>query len=189
MSNNRQADLEICVAWARDLSRRQDWVILDTETTGLDRDAEIIQIGVTDHTGQPLLNNVLVRPVKPIPSRATAIHGITNSMVENCPPFKAVWPALCRIFAEKEVVIYNAAYDTQLIRQTARLYNIEVPKYRHSCAMLQYAVFKGEWNSYRNNYAWPKLKGGDHSAIGDCRATLAILREMWADVPVQMAMI
>jgi DNA polymerase-3 subunit epsilon len=178
-NNKRQADLIHCTEWARDLSRRQDWVILDTETTGLERDSEIVQIGVIDHAGQPLLNNVLIHPVKPIPPGATAIHGITNTMVENCPPFKDVWPLLLNILAENEIVIYNAAYDTQLIRQTARLYNITIPPYRHSCAMLQYAIFKGEWDEYRHAYAWPKLKGGDHTAIGDCKATFQLLKLMW----------
>ena len=28
------------------------------------------------------------------------------------------------------------------------------------------------------NDRWQKLPGGDHSALGDCRATLAILHEM-----------
>ena len=175
---NGQQDFDQCVAWAKNLKGRQDWVLLDTETTGLDDKAEIIQIGVTDCAGKPILDNILLKPVRSIPPAATKIHGITNYMVEESLTFKQVWPQLLSILRNFEVVIYNAAYDTKLIKQTANLYKLTVPPYHYSCAMLQYAVYKGEWNDYRNNYAWQKLKGGDHSAVGDCLATLTALKEM-----------
>jgi DNA polymerase-3 subunit epsilon len=76
------------------------------------------------------------------------------------------------------VVIYNAAYDTALIKQTAHLYGILVPSYRVSCAMLYYAAYVGDWNDYRGSYRWPKLMGGDHSAVGDCKATLELIERM-----------
>jgi DNA polymerase-3 subunit epsilon len=44
-----------------------------------------------------------------------------------------------------------------------------------------YAQFVGDWNEYHGNYKWQRLPGGDHSALGDCRATLAVLKEMAAE--------
>ena len=44
--------------------------------------------------------------------------------------------------------------------------------------MLEYAKFVGEWNNYHGNYRWQKLEGGDHSAAGDCLATLEVIRTM-----------
>ena len=48
--------------------------ILDTETTGLYDDAEIVEISIIDENGGVLLDT-LVKPLKPIPAEATAIHG------------------------------------------------------------------------------------------------------------------
>jgi hypothetical protein len=31
---------------------------------------------------------------------------------------------------------------------------------------------------YANGGKWAKLTGGDHTALGDCRATLALLKRM-----------
>ncbi|MCW3664158.1 3'-5' exonuclease, partial [Burkholderia cenocepacia] len=57
-----------------------NFILLDTETTGLDESAEIVEIAVIDDAGNVLLNT-LVKPKHPIPNSATAIHGITNAMV------------------------------------------------------------------------------------------------------------
>jgi DNA polymerase-3 subunit epsilon len=44
--------------------------------------------------------------------------------------------------------------------------------------MLQYAEWFGEWNSYHQSFRWQKLQGGDHSALGDCFATLELIKRM-----------
>jgi DNA polymerase-3 subunit epsilon len=41
-----------------------------------------------------------------------------------------------------------------------------------------YSQWIGDWNDYHGNYKWQRLPGGDHSALGDCRATLAVLKQM-----------
>lgn len=46
--------------------------------------------------------------------------------------------------------------------------------------MQWYSQFVGDWNDYYNNYRWQKLPSGDHSAIGDCRATLKVIEKMAA---------
>ena len=176
---DRKGDRARAVAWAQDLHRRTDWILLDTETTGLELTDQIIQVGVMDCSGKPILDNVLIRPTIPIPPKSTTFHHITNAMVKNAPGFDVVWPAIKELLTGYEVVIYNAAFDTRQITQTAKLHGIKVPPYRYSCAMLNYAAFLGEWNDYRQSYNWPKLTGGDHSATGDCRATLEVLRKMW----------
>lgn len=49
---------------------------------------------------------------------------------------------------------------------------------RWECAMKLYATWWGDWSEYHGNYKWQRLPGGDHSALGDCRATLALLRRI-----------
>jgi len=44
------------------------------------------------------------------------------------------------------------------------------------CAMDIYAQFIGEINPQTGTYKWQKLQGGDHTALGDCEATLSIIK-------------
>jgi len=170
------------VDWARELLKRDpdSWVILDTETTGLSNDAQVIQIGVIDGRGNVLMDNVLVKPTKPIPSDATAVHHITNAMVQAAPAFPDVLPQLREVVAGKLLVIYNAQYDMRLLVQSGKAHDIGIQLgiEGFTCAMLQYVEWVGEWNDYRGSFRWQKLQGGDHSALGDCHATLDVIRKM-----------
>ena len=48
--------------------------ILDTETTGLDNQAEIVEISIIAQQGQVVLDT-LVKPLRPIPADATVSLG------------------------------------------------------------------------------------------------------------------
>ena len=39
-------------------------------------------------------------------------------------------------------------------------------------------LYAGQWDDYYQNYRWQRLPEGDHSALGDCRATLEVIRRM-----------
>ena len=170
-------------------------LILDTETTGLDERAEIIEISIIDCTGQVLLDT-LVKPTSPIPAEATRIHGITNEMVAEAP----TWPEVIRKFEEivigRDLVIYNADYDLRIIDQTSNLHNIlETLWLEAECAMLAYAEFYGQWDDYREQWKWQRLgnaakqqgvviEGTAHRALADCKMTLGVIASMagkWCD--------
>ena len=168
--------------WARFLLARDpdSWVILDTETTGLGPQAEVVQIGVINGRGDVLMDNVLVRPKGRIEPDAARVHHITEEMVANAPSFLEVLPRLQDIVRNKLLVIYNAEYDLRLLAQSAQAHNAMpyLPYGGCDCAMLRYAEWVGEWNDYHNSFRWQKLVGGDHSALGDCIATLAVIEKM-----------
>jgi DNA polymerase-3 subunit epsilon len=100
-------DREKAAFWARSLLERLDWVILDTETTGISPHDEIVQIAVLAPDGEALLDT-LIRPTRSIPNEATGIHGITDADVADAPPFPVIFPRLKEIIAGKTVIIYNA---------------------------------------------------------------------------------
>jgi DNA polymerase-3 subunit epsilon len=172
-------DREKAAFWARSLLERLDWVILDTETTGISHHDEIVQIAVLAPDGEVLLDT-LVSPTRSIPLEATFIHGITDSDVENAPLFPEIFDRLKEVIAGKTVVIYNATFDVRLIRQTLAKYDMPfsgLEDEQAECAMLQYSAWQGElWPD--GGYKWQKLRGGDHTALGDCRATLAVIKRM-----------
>lgn len=178
----------------RDCARAQaqSWLssgalFLDTETTGLGMDAEIVEIAIIDVSGAVLLDT-LVRPSHPIPPDATQIHGITDADVFAAPEWFEVQPLLEELVLGMPVVIYNAAFDRRLISQAARSAGLQSPVFHAECAMIAYAKFWQQWNDYRDDWKWQKLSAAAmqqginvenaHRALGDCLMTLEIVRAM-----------
>lgn len=173
--------------------RGGDFVVLDTETTGLGSTAEICQIAIVDAGGEVLLDT-LVKPVRPIPADATRIHGITNEMVTDAPAWADVLPQVVELLTGRAVVIYNAQFDYDMLRFSTRTAGL--PEFegrslaKWYCAMETFAEVYGEWNEYHGNYRWQRLTTAArhydlpvedaHSALGDCRMTLAVCRAMAA---------
>ncbi|MBN1993142.1 MAG: 3'-5' exonuclease [Anaerolineae bacterium] len=168
------------ILWAKTVLADEKAIILDTETTGLDDQAEIVEIAVIDTAGRTLLDT----PVKPkgrIPADASALHGLTAADVATAPIWAELDEQVHKILrGASRIVIYNAAYDTRLIRQTRKLYAlpaVRIPCQRYECAMQRYAEFCGQWSDRRQSFKWQRLDGG-HRALGDCLATLNALKRM-----------
>lgn len=175
--------------------RGQDYLILDTETTGL-QTGEIVEICVINQNREILLNT-RIKPKLPIPSDASAIHAIYDKDVENSPNFPAISDKLLGILQGHNVIIYNAVYDRKMMHQTAERW--EMPKTvwkelaKFYCAMEAFAEYFGDYNSYRGNFRWQKLTTAAavvnfnnphaHSALGDCLTTAAVVEMLLKQNP------
>ena len=168
----------------------QNTAILDTETTGLGYRDEICEISVIDaETAKPLLDT-LIKPSTTIPKEVIRIHGITNDMVENAPEYSDIHHQLMSIFKEKRVIIYNAGFDLRMIRQSGAQHDFSGLRdsYTIICAMIWYAEFYGQWDSYRGSYKWQKLINTArqqnidvrdliaHRALADCLITQRVIK-------------
>jgi len=171
--------------WARDLFRRDDWVLLDTETTGLDGDAEIIDLALLDRDGTVLLDTLL-RPQRPIPPVVSRVHGLYDHHVRTAPTFPAIWPQLRALLDGRTLIAYNVAFDARLLQQTAARHGIPLAVTAQECAMRRYAAWRAA-NRLAAGRAGLSLERacqahgiavGGHRAAADCRATLALLRVM-----------
>ncbi|MGM7876076.1 3'-5' exonuclease [Yersinia enterocolitica] len=169
---------------------KDNCLILDTETTGLGNDAEIIEICIIDCTGKVLLNT-LIRPRNPIPAEATAIHGITNEMVAAAPTWRDIHWQLMVLIHTRRLVIYNVDFDVRLILQTAGINGCGFGslELNAECAMRNYAEYYGQWDQKRNKFKWQRLSnaaeqqgvvidGTPHRALADCKTTLGVIRTM-----------
>lgn len=171
--------------------RSGNFDVLDTETTGLDKRAEVVSIAVIGSNGLPKLNT-LVHPTHPIPADATRVHGITNEMVKNALPFPS--ELLANLIADRDVVIYNAQYDVGMLYQATEWAGLPYVDWRKiarfHCAMERFSEIYGEWNSRYGNYKWKPLstaahyykvtQAGAHGALVDCQTTLAVCKAMVA---------
>lgn len=177
--------------WAR-LLLRLPFVVIDTETTGLDETARIVSIAVIDREGRTLIDT-LVNPECPIPAEASGIHGLNDADVAGAPTFSAIYPMLRRVLQARVWVGYNIDFDARIIRQDCERCGLPVcqparlddmPAYED--AMTAYAQFYGAFSSYHGNYKWQKLtaaadqcginSGEAHHALADALTTLEVIR-------------
>ena len=133
-------------------------VYLDTETTGLENDAEIVEIAVVDANGDVLFDS-LVKPVGTIDPGAAAVHKITSEMVSGAPSWAEVWPEVEKILRGRTLGIYNVDFDVRMMKQSHQQHGMPwTPPYAEAfCLMKLYAQYYGDWNSYRKNYRWQSL--------------------------------
>lgn len=155
-------------------------MILDSETTGLGTPIDFVEVGVVSSRGEALFDS-LICPSYPIEPGATRIHGHTEKSLAGQRRFLEVYPDLLDVLWAKRVVVYNAPYDRRVwdaavgcLGARAALAG-ELPPWE--CAMGAFAAYVGE-RTKRGGYKYQKLSGGDHTAVGDARATLRLIERM-----------
>ena len=61
------------------------------------------------------------------------IHGIDAEMTLNSPTFDKAWHLIEPFIRNKHIVAHNAMFDIGCLRATLNYYNLQVPKFTHSC--------------------------------------------------------
>lgn len=178
-------DRDHAITWARKLFEDAAFVIFDTETTGLSSSAEIMQFAFVNHNGTNEIQfDVCPSRNAELSEEAFRVHGITLETVRECAPIIVWADNIIGQIKGKTVIGWNVSFDYRMLIQSFNAWQVEPPAIIHlanfECAMLQYAKFIGDWDARRGQYRWHKLPGATHGAIADCRAVLAVLRQMAA---------
>lgn len=111
----RAREVDDAILWARRLLSNPAVLILDTETTNLH--GYVCEIGIIRIDGS-VVYEALINPQATI--EATHIHGISQAMVASAPTFADIEPELRRLLHGKTVVVYNAAYDSGVLRDEVK---------------------------------------------------------------------
>lgn len=94
-------------------------VALDIETSGLDsfRDA-IIEIGAVKYDGNKIVDRwqSLINPQRLIPAPIIQLTGITNEMVRDAPPIKAVIQEFADFVGDLPVIGHNVNFDLGFLK-------------------------------------------------------------------------
>ena len=157
-------------------------LFIDTETTGLDGLAEIVEISILDREGDVLMDS-LVKPMRRIPQDVIRVHGIANEMVQDAPTWAEIWPQVEDILKDRYVGVYNAEFDLRMMRQSHRANDMawRFRDNRFFCIMKLYAQFRGA-------YRWQKLEAAgrqcgialpnSHRAKDDALLAKAVMQHM-----------
>ncbi|MDC0588037.1 DNA polymerase III subunit epsilon [Gammaproteobacteria bacterium] len=114
------------------------YIILDTETTGLEvqQGHRVIEIGAV------LLNNrkkseenfhSYLNPERLIDDEATKVHGITNSDLDDKPFFSDIAEEFLEFIEGSTLVIHNAPFDVGFLNNEINLVSSKLPKLEDIC--------------------------------------------------------
>ena len=133
-------------------------VYLDTETTGLDRDDEIVEISIVDFDGKTLFTS-LVKPSKSIPADAQRIHHISNADVASAPAWPILWPNIRSFLYGRMIAAYNTSFDLRMMQQSHSRYNLTWRESLRSVDVLTiFSDFRGVWDPMRRSMKFFKLE-------------------------------
>lgn len=172
---------------------RRNYVVLDTETTGLAAPAEVIEICICNAFGNVIVNE-RIKPRFPIPQSATDIHHITNEMVQDCMIWPEIRPLVQDAIIGHDVVVYNATYDRMILHSSDDNYGEHFDYKAGSpwvCAMEGFAERYGDRHPVYGSYRWQRLdtaakfygivSTSQHSAMGDVLTTYAVCQNLTRD--------
>ena len=96
------------------------WVILDTETTGLDPDDghRIIEIGAVEVLNRGITGrdfHCYLNPDRDSDAGALEVHGLTTDFLQDKPRFKDVVQELLAFIKDAELIIHNAPFDLKFL--------------------------------------------------------------------------
>lgn len=93
-------------------------ISIDTETTGLTKNDQVVQIGILNNTTGETLD-LLIKPTVPITPEARATHGWTDIELLDAKPIgEVIDQVLAMLKTAEHIIGYNIAFDMKLISQT-----------------------------------------------------------------------
>ena len=163
------------------LKLKNPLVFFDLETTGInitkDRIVEISYLKVTPD-GKEECKTRRVNPQMPIPEQATAIHGITDDDVKDCPAFKELAKSLATQIEGCDLAGFNSnRFDIPMLAEEFLRAGVDIDLSKRKFIDVQTIFHKME---QRNLIAAYKFYCGKdltdaHSAESDTRATYEVL--------------
>lgn len=169
-------------------------ICLDTETTGIHTDDEVLQLSIIGGDGAVLFSEYF-KPVRKISwVEAESVNGISPSDVKDCRPILYYKDTIEKILSSADVIVGYNLYKFDLtmlfnngiqncIKQNSIIVDV----------MLHFSSLYGEWNDRHGDYKWQKLivcaeyygyPGTHwHDALDDAKATLFCFYAMFGNPP------
>ncbi len=108
-----------------------DYIVLDTETTGLPDEnglPDIVTLGITIVRHRKIIESIEfeTQPQRHITEEAQAVHGITNGQAAAFEPFASQWGQIAKYLQNRLVVIHNASFDWPILCDHVARYDLNM---------------------------------------------------------------
>ena len=164
------------------LNLRNPLVFFDLETTGIDivhdRIVEISMVKVMPN-GDEIVKTRRINPGMPIPPESTAIHGITDDDVKDCPTFKEIAMSLAAQIEGCDLAGFNSnRFDIPMLAEEFLRAGVDVNLGRRKFVDVQTIFHKKEQRNLTAAYKFYCQKDLEnaHSAEADTMATYEVLK-------------
>lgn len=164
-------------------------VFFDLETTGIDvvhdRIVEISLVKVAPD-GTEEIKTRRINPGMPIPAVATAVHGISDEDVKDCPLFKSVAKSLANYIEGCDLAGYNSnKFDIPMLMEEFLRAGVDIDLKKCKCIDVQNIFHKMEQRTLSAAYKFycDSELDNAHSAEADTLATYAILKKQLERYP------
>ena len=109
-----------------------DYIVLDTETTGLPYENGLPDIGrlcitIVRHREIEESIELKTRPQTRISEEAQSIHGITNEQAAGFESFDSQWNQISDYMKDQLIVIHNASFDWPILLDHVAQYGLLMP--------------------------------------------------------------
>lgn len=162
------------------VSKQQEVVVFDVETTGLGKDAKIIQFSAVKYNvvngllQEKSYVDVYINPKEPLSPKITEITGICDELLSYYDGEEVTGPKILEYMKDVPLWLgYNVGFDVRMLSQMAERLNIPFVA-NETADVLEMARDFSETESHKlcdvyNNYFTDSVQF--HSAIDDVRAT------------------
>ena len=164
------------------LNLRNPLVFFDLETTGIDiakdRIVEISMVKVMPN-GEEIVKTRRINPGMPIPPESTAIHGITDEDVKDCPKFKEIAKSLAAQIEGCDLAGFNSnRFDIPMLAEEFLRAGVDVDLNRRKFIDVQTIFHKMEQRNLTAAYKFycNQDLANAHSAEADTMATYEVLK-------------
>ena len=164
------------------LNLKNPLVFFDLETTGInitqDRIVEISLLKVYPN-GKEEIKSRRINPEMPIPAQATAIHGITDEDVKDCPTFKQVAKSLADQLEGCDLAGFNSSrFDVPMLSEEFLRAGVDFDMSKRKFVDVQIIFHKKEQRTLEAAYKFycDKTLENAHSAEADTIATYEVLK-------------
>jgi DNA polymerase-3 subunit epsilon len=164
------------------LNLKNPLVFFDLETTGInivkDRIVEISFVKVHPN-GKEESKTRRINPGMPIPPESTAIHGISDEDVKDCPTFKEIAKSLANQIEGCDLAGFNSnRFDIPVLAEEFQRAGVDIDLNRRKFVDVQTIFHKMEQRSLSAAYKFycDKELENAHTAEADTRATYEVLK-------------